>query len=60
MEKNFADHSNDKHISTSKFDKLTAENFATRLAQADLVAKTDFDNKLIDYRKKRTQTKEKI
>ena len=28
------------------FNKLTAESFAARLKQANLVSKTDFDNKL--------------
>ena len=28
------DHKHDKYITTSKFNKLTAENFAARLAQA--------------------------
>ena len=30
---------------------LTAENFAARLKQADLVNKTDFDNKLTSFNK---------
>ena len=34
-----------KYISTQEFNKLTAENFAARLKLADLVNKTDFDNK---------------
>ena len=34
-----------KYISTQEFNKLTAENFAARLKLADLVSKTDFDNK---------------
>ena len=29
------------------FNKLTAENFAARLKQANVVSKTDFDNQLI-------------
>ena len=36
----------DKHITTPEFNKLTAESFALRLNQADLVNETDFDNKL--------------
>ena len=31
---------------------MTAENYAARLAQADLVTKTDFDNKLTDLNRK--------
>ena len=34
-----------KYITTQEFNKLTAENFAARLKQADLVSKNDFDNK---------------
>ena len=37
---------NSKYITTQEFNKLTAENFAARLKQADLVNKIDFDNKL--------------
>ena len=39
-------HDHDKYITTPEFNKLTAENFAARLAQANLVTKTDFDTKL--------------
>ena len=44
LEKKLTDHNHDKCISSKKFNKLTAENFATRLAQANLITKTDFDN----------------
>ena len=40
-----------KYITTQKFNKLTAKSFATRLKQADLVNKTDFDNKLTSFNK---------
>ena len=40
------DHNHDKYITTAEFNKLTAENFATRLAEANLITKTDFDAKL--------------
>ena len=33
--------------------KLTAENFAARLTQANLAKKTDFDDKLINLNKKK-------
>ena len=36
---------NSKNITTQEFNKLTAEIFAARLNQADLVKKTDFDKK---------------
>ena len=44
--------SHDKYITTPEFDKLTAENFAARLAKANLVTKTDFDDKHKDLNKK--------
>ena len=37
---------NSKYFTTQEFNKLTAEKFAARLKQANLVNKTDFDNKL--------------
>ena len=36
-------HNHDKYITTPEFKKLTAENFSARLAQANLITKTDFD-----------------
>ena len=48
-------HDHDKHITTRELNKLTAENFSSRLAQANLASKsdianfvknTDFDDKL--------------
>ena len=41
------DHDN-KYITISEFNKLTTENFKSRLAQANLVTKTDFNAKLIN------------
>ena len=46
IENELTDHNHDKHITTPEFNKLTAENFAARLKQANLVTKTDFDDKL--------------
>ena len=43
IEKKVTDHGHNKHITTSEFNKLTAKNFAARLAQANLVTKADFD-----------------
>ena len=48
-----------KYITTLEFNKLTAENFASRLKQADLVNKTDFDNKLTSFNKRITSNKTK-
>ena len=41
----------DKNVTTPEFNKLKAESFAGRLKQANLVNKTDFDNKLTGYNK---------
>ena len=38
-----------RYITTSEFDKLTTEKFTTRLQPGNLVNKTDFDNKLINF-----------
>ena len=46
IEKKVTDHQHGKYIATPEFNKLTEENFAARLAQANLVTETDFDNKL--------------
>ena len=52
IEKKVADHDHDKYITTPDFNKLTSENFAARLAQANLITKTDFDNKLKSLNRK--------
>ena len=44
--KKTAYHNHDKYITTQEFNKLSTENFNARLAQANLIAKTDFDAKL--------------
>ena len=59
LKKKITDHSHDKYITTLEFNKLTAENFAARLAQANLVTKTDFDGKLINFNRKITSNKTK-
>ena len=43
IENKVSDHDHDKYITTSEFNKLTAENFKARLSQANLVTKTYFD-----------------
>ena len=48
-----------KYITTQAFNKLTAEYFASRLKQANLVSKTDFDNKLISFGRKITSNETK-
>ena len=46
------DHSHDKYVTIPEFNKPTAENFDARLAQAHLLTKIDFDNKLINLNKR--------
>ena len=41
-------------MTTPEFNKLTAENFAAKLAQANLMTKTDFDAKLSSLNRKIT------
>ena len=48
-----------KYITTPEFNKLKEENFTTRLKQANLVNKTDFDNKLTSFNKRITSNKTK-
>ena len=36
----FTDHDHNKYITTPEFNKLTAENLATRLVEANLASKT--------------------
>ena len=43
-----------KYTTTSEFNKLTTENFPARLAQSNLVTETDFDPKLISFKKRLT------
>ena len=57
VENKIPDHT--KYITTPEFHKLTAENFATRLKQANLVSKTDFDIKLTSFNRKITLDKTK-
>ena len=48
-----------QYIVTPKFNKLTAEHFAARLKQVNLVSKTDFDNKLTSFNRKIISSKTK-
>ena len=59
IEKKITDHTHDKYITAPVFNKLITENFAARLAQADLVTKTDFDIKLTDLNRKFVSNKTK-
>ena len=48
-----------KYIITQEFNRLTAENFAARLKQADLVNNADFDYKLTSFNRGITSNKTK-
>ena len=48
-----------RYICTPEFNKLTAENFAARLKQPNLVTKTDFDNKITSYNRRITSNNTK-
>ena len=50
---------NSKYTTTQKLYKLTTEDFVARLKQADLVNKTDFDNKLTSFNRQITSNKTK-
>ena len=52
-------HNHDKYVATSAFNTLAANVFNTRLAQADLITKTDFDAKLPSLNRKITANKTK-
>ena len=59
LDKTLTDHNHDKYNTTPEFNELTAENFAARLAQANLITKTDFDVKLPSLNSKITSNKTK-
>ena len=46
IENELTDHNHDKYIDTPELDKLAADVFNLRLAQANLITKTDFGSKL--------------
>ena len=50
IEKELTDHNCDIYIKTAEFNNLTASVFNARLAQANLVTKTDFDSKLLSLK----------
>ena len=50
-------HNHDKYITTPEFNKLAADVFNARLAQANLITKTDFDSKLSNLNRKITKNK---
>ena len=54
------DHNHDKYITTTEFNALAADVFNSRLAQPNLIAKTDFDAKLWSLNRKLRQVKQRI
>ena len=59
IEKTVTDHNHDKYITTPEFNKFTAEICTARLAQANLVTKTDLDTNLISLNRKMNSSKKK-
>ena len=57
VEHKIPDHA--KYITTPEFNKLTEERFTARLKQADLVNKTNFDDKLTRFNERFTSNKTK-
>ena len=57
IENKLNNHNHDKYIDTSEFNKLAADVFNARIAQANLVTKTDFDAKLSSLNRKITSNK---
>ena len=49
IENKLTDHSHDKYIDSSEFNKLAANAFNARLAQANLITKSDFDANKIKH-----------
>ena len=60
IEEKPTDHDHDKYITTPEFNNLAARFFAARLAQENLVAKTDFDDKLRSLNQKIKSNKRNI
>ena len=59
IENKLNNHNHEKYIDTSEFNKLAVDVFNARLAQANLITKTDFDAKLSGLNKKISQNKTK-
>ena len=59
IENKLNNHNHDKYIDTQEFNKLAADVFNARIAQANLITKTDFDAKLLNLNRKITSNKSK-
>ena len=53
-------HNHDKYITNPKFNTLAADVFNTRLAQANVLVKTDFDNKIATNKTKNKSVENEI
>ena len=60
LEKKLTDHNHDKYITTPEFNTLTADVFNARLAEANLITKTDFDAKRLSLNRKIISDKFKL
>ena len=59
IENKFNNHNHDKYVDTPEFNKLTADAFNARIAQANLTIKADFDPKLSTLNRRITENKAK-
>ena len=59
IENKLNNHNHNKHVATSEFNTIAANVFNARLAQANLITKTDFDAKLSNLIRKITANKTK-
>ena len=57
IENKLNNHNHDKYIDTSEFNELAVYVFNARIAQANLITKTDFDAKLSSLNKKKKKKK---
>ena len=60
LKKKLTDPDQDKYITTPEFNTLAANVFNARLAQANLITKTDFDAKLSSLNRKLLQINQNI
>ena len=60
IENKLTDHNHDKYITTPEFNKLTADVFNAKIAEANLATKTKFDSRLSSLNEKLQQINEKI
>ena len=57
IENKLNNHNHDKYTDNSEFNKLAVDVFNARLAQANLITKTNLDTKLLSLNRKITQNK---